>query len=186
MCGENLTGRAISPIISAGIAAQRGRNIVNIRLYAVKLDRPLSEAERSTLARFLPPERQDRIKTSEPLCAYALLCRALHELYGLEDLPQLSYGEHGKPYFASHLDVHFSLSHTRGAALLAVHNEPIGADIECLRPVSARGSAPSHCGTGKCRASRMSAFSRSNRSPTTPPASVPALMRALTSRYTLQ
>ena len=109
---------------------------MNIRLYAVKLDRPLSEAERSTLARFLPPERQDRIKTSEPLCAYALLCRALHELYGLEDLPQLSCGEHGKPYFASHPDVHFSLSHTRGAALLAVHNEPIGADIECLRPVS--------------------------------------------------
>ena len=132
-----MTDRAISPIISAGIAAQRGRNIVNIWLYAVKLDRPLSEAERSTLARFLPPERQDRIKTSEPLCAYALLCRALHELYGLEDLPQLSYGEHGKPYFASHPDVHFSLSHTRGAALLAVHNEPIGADIECLRPVRA-------------------------------------------------
>ena len=131
-----MTDRAISPIIFAGIAAQRGRNIVNIRLYAVKLDRPLSEAERSTLACFLPPERQDRIKTSEPLCAYALLCRALHELYGLEDLPQLSYGDHGKPYFASHPDVHFSLSHTRGAALLAVHNEPIGADIECLRPVS--------------------------------------------------
>ena len=106
-----MTDRAISPIISAGIAAQRGRNIVNIRLYAVKLDRPLSEAERSTLARFLPPERQDRIKTSEPLCACALLCRALHELYGLEDLPQLSCGEHGKPYFASHPDVHFSLSH---------------------------------------------------------------------------
>ena len=195
-----MTDRAISPIISAGIAAQRRQNIVNIRLYAVKLDRPLSEAERSALARFLPPERQDRIKTSEPLCACALLCRALHELYGLEDLPQLSYGEHGKPYFASHPDVHFSLSHTRCAALLAVHNEPIGADIECLRPVSgamtpisgasgcsgraaasARGSAPSHCGTGKCRASRMSAFSRSNRSPTTPQASVPALMRTLTS-----
>ena len=136
MCGENLTGRAISPIISAGIAAQRGRNIVNIRLYAVRISQPLSEAELSALARFLPPERQDRAKTPEALCAYALLCRALHELYGLEDLPQLSYGEHGKPYFASHPDVHFSLSHTRGAALLAVHNEPIGADIECLRPVS--------------------------------------------------
>ncbi len=111
---------------------------------------------------------------------------------GLEDLPQLSCGEHGKPYFASHPDVHFSLSHTRGAALLAVHNEPIGADI-VPRPVSGAvrtrfhaandadfwrlwvqresrckraGIMPSHCGTGKCRASRMSAFSR-NRSPTT-------------------
>ena len=181
---------------------------MNIRLYAVRISQPLSEAELSALARFLPPERQDRIKTSEPLCAYALLCRALHELYGLEDLPQLSYGEHGKPYFASHPDVHFSLSHTRGAALLAVHNEPIGADIECLRPVSGAmrtrfhaandanfwrlwvqresrckraGISASHCGTGKCRASRMSAFSRSNRSPTTPPASVPPLTRTLTS-----
>lgn len=188
-----MTDRAISPIISAGIAAQRGRNIVNIRLYAVKLDRPLSEAERSTLARFLPPERQDRIKTSEPLCACALLCRALHELYGLEDLPQLSCGEHGKPYFASHPDVHFSLSHTRGAALLAVHNEPIGADIECLRPVSgamrtrfhaandagfwrlwvqreqplpsARGSAPCALRDREVPIFRMSAFSHSNRSP---------------------
>ena len=47
------------------------------------------------------------------------------------------YGDHGKPYFVfASWDVHFSLSHTRGAALLAVHNEPIGADIECLRPVS--------------------------------------------------
>ena len=110
---------------------------MNIRLYAVRISQPLSEAELSALARFLPPERQDRAKTPEALCAYALLCRALHELYGLEDLPQLSYGEHGKPYFASHPDVHFSLSHTRGAALLAVHNEPIGADIECLRPVRA-------------------------------------------------
>ena len=110
---------------------------MNIRLYAVKLDRPLSEAERSTLARFLPPERQDRIKTSEPLCACALLCRALHELYGLEDLPQLSYGEHGKPYFPAHPDVSFSLSHSGGCVLVGVHDRPLGVDIERLRPVRA-------------------------------------------------
>ena len=111
---------------------------MNIRLYAVQLDHPLTETERGALARFLPPERQSRAKTPEALCVYALLRRALHDLYGWEDLPQLSYGEHGKPYFASHPDVHFSLSHTRGAALLAVHDEPVGADIERLRP--ARGA----------------------------------------------
>lgn len=109
---------------------------MNIRLYAVQLDHPLTETERSALTRFLPPGRQDRAKTPEALCAYALLCRALRDLYGWEDLPQLSYGEHGKPYFTAHPDVHFSLSHTRGAALLAMHDEPVGVDIERLRPVS--------------------------------------------------
>ena len=109
---------------------------MNIRLYAVRISQPLSEAELSALARFLPPARQDRAKTPEALCAYALLCRALRDLYGREDLPQLSYGEHGKPYFAAHPDIHFSLSHTRGAALLAVHNDPVGVDIERLRPAS--------------------------------------------------
>ena len=109
---------------------------MNIRLYAVRISQPLSEAELSALARFLPPERQDRARTTEALCVYALLHRALRELYGWEDIPQLAYGEHGKPYFAAYPDVHFSLSHTRGAALLAVHDEPVGADIEFLRPVS--------------------------------------------------
>ena len=109
---------------------------MNIRLYAVQLDHPLTETERGALARFLPPRRQDRVKAPEVLCAYALLCRTLRDLYGWEGLPQLSYGEHGKPYFASHPNVHFSLSHTRGAVLLAVHDEPVGADIERLRPVS--------------------------------------------------
>ena len=109
---------------------------MNIRLYAVRISQPLSEAELSALARFLPPARQDRARTPEALCAYALLHRALRDLYGWEDIPRLSYGAHGKPYFAAHPDVHFSLSHTHGAALLAVHDEPVGADIERLRPVS--------------------------------------------------
>ena len=109
---------------------------MNIRLYAIRISQPLSEAEQAALARFLPPERQDRERTPEALCAYALLCRVLRELYGWGNFPQLSYGAHGKPYFASHPDVRFSLSHTRGAVLLAVHDEPVGADIERLRPVS--------------------------------------------------
>ncbi len=109
---------------------------MNIRLYAVRISQPLSEAELSALVRFLPPTRQDRAKAPEALCAYALLHRALRELYGWGNIPQLSYGAHGKPYFASHPNVHFSLSHTHGAVLLAVHDEPIGVDMEFLRAVS--------------------------------------------------
>lgn len=113
---------------------------MNIRLYAVRLDRALDGAETAALARFLPSERKVRsdrsAHTAETLCAYALLHRALHDRYGWEKLPEISRGAHGKPYFAAYPDVCFSLSHSRGAVLLAVHNEPIGADIECLRPVS--------------------------------------------------
>ena len=55
---------------------------MNIRLYAVRLDRALGEAETAALAHFLPSERKVRsdrtAHTAETLCAYALLRRALH------------------------------------------------------------------------------------------------------------
>lgn len=113
---------------------------MNIRLYAVRLDRALDEAETAALARFLPSERKVRsdrsAHTAETLCAYALLRRALHDRYGWEKLPEISRGAHGKPYFAAYPNVCFSLSHSHGAVLLAVHDHSIGADIERLRPVS--------------------------------------------------
>ena len=115
---------------------------MDIRLYALELARPLRADERERLLAHLPYSLRERLaqkapmKRDDSLCAYASLHFALHDLRDWETLPDMAYGEHGKPYFASHPDVHFSLSHTRGAALLAVHNEPIGADIECLRPVS--------------------------------------------------
>ena len=113
---------------------------MNIRLYAVRLDRALGEAETAALAHFLPSERKVRsdrtAHTAETLCAYALLRRALHDRYGWEKLPEISRGAHGKPHFAAYPDVCFSLSHSHGAVLLAVHDHSIGADIERLRPVS--------------------------------------------------
>lgn len=116
---------------------------MDIRLYALELARPLRADERERLLAHLPYSLRERLaqkapmKRDDSLCAYASLRFALHDLRDWETLPDMAYGEHGKPYFASHPDVHFSLSHTRGAALLAVHNEPIGADIERLRPVRA-------------------------------------------------
>ena len=42
----------------------------------------------------------------------------------------------GKPYFPAYPEVHFSLSHTAGAAAVAVADTPVGVDIEHIRPVS--------------------------------------------------
>ena len=98
---------------------------MDIQLYALEMERPLGADGRERL----------REKRELSRCAYAVLRYAVRELFSWEDLPETARGEHGKPYFPAHPEVHFSLSHSGGAVLLAVHNEPIGADIERLRPL---------------------------------------------------
>lgn len=65
--------------------------------------------------------------------AYVLLCRALREEFGLRELPQFGYGEHGKPYIVGHEDIHFNLSHCREAVVCAVGVRPVGIDVESIR-----------------------------------------------------
>lgn len=117
---------------------------MDIQLYMLTPVRPLSDEEANALLARLPKGLRERLarKTGaardESLFAYALLAHALHDRYGWEALPEIALGAHGKPYFPSCPDAFFSLSHSRGAVLLAVHDHSIGVDIECLRPVSER------------------------------------------------
>lgn len=118
---------------------------MEIELIALRLDRPLTREERAHLAAFVPPERlrrlealRDPTRADEPLCAYAALRLALREHCGWQTLPPLAYGAHGKPCFADHPEVCFSLSHTRGAVLVGIHDQPLGVDIERIRPMRAR------------------------------------------------
>lgn len=118
---------------------------MDIHLFAVKLDRPLTEDETKALLRIMPDERRERLTRMsreelryEPLCAYAILYMATHSLYGWKKLPQLRYNKYGKPEFADYPDVQFNISHTRNAALVGLHDEALGVDIEKLRPVSER------------------------------------------------
>lgn len=118
---------------------------MDIQLFAVKLDRPLTEEETTTFLRIMPDERRERLMKlpreelrQEPLCAYAMLYMAARTLYGWKKLPKLRYSKYGKPEFDGWPDVQFNISHTRGAILVGLHNEKIGVDIEKLRPVSER------------------------------------------------
>lgn len=70
--------------------------------------------------------------------ARALLALALEEGFGLRQMPEIARGERGKPYFPSHPQIHFNLSHSGPLALCAVGEEPVGVDIEVLRPRSPR------------------------------------------------
>ena len=117
---------------------------MDIQLYMLTPVRPLSDEEANALLARLPDALRERLagqkggKRDASLCAYALLRRAMYDRCGWEALPEVALGAHGKPYFPSCPDVFFSLSHSRGAVLLAVHDHSIGVDIERLRPVSER------------------------------------------------
>ena len=118
---------------------------MKIELIAIRLERPFTEKEAAALLRLVPPERRERLERlydplmgHEPICAYAALCLGLNALYGWRELPRLAYNRYGKPYFPDHEDVQFNISHTRGAILVGFHDQPIGVDIERIRPVSER------------------------------------------------
>ena len=115
-----------------------------IWLWLAKMDRPLSENEYHDMLELLPEDRRLRLeripreKHQEVLCAYLLLRLALHDRYSWRTLPVISTEASGKPYFPAYPEVHFSLSHTAGAAAVAVADTPVGVDIEHVRPVSVR------------------------------------------------
>lgn len=47
-------------------------------------------------------------------------------------LSQVEFEEKGKP-FIPNSDIHFNISNTKGIVVLALHNKPIGVDVERLR-----------------------------------------------------
>lgn len=116
---------------------------MSIELWAARLKRPLTEAETSALLALLPPERRERVlrvkqteKRREVLSAYWLLRLALRERYSWQELPEIRRSSLGKPCFPEYPEVHFNLSHTSGAVLVGVSDQPVGVDIEKIRPVS--------------------------------------------------
>lgn len=116
-----------------------------IALWAAKLNRPLTEREEEILLRLLPRERRDRLfrvrqreRRREPLCAYFILRRALWEQYRWREIPEIARSSAGKPFFPAHPEAHFSLSHTHGAVLVGLSGQPLGVDIERIRPVDRR------------------------------------------------
>ncbi|MDE6879883.1 MAG: hypothetical protein K2P20_00825 [Oscillospiraceae bacterium] len=73
--------------------------------------------------------------------AYRLLELALERERGISPLPELARGVRGKPFFPSLSGVHFNLSHSRGAAVCALHDAPVGVDVERLRQAPRRLAA---------------------------------------------
>lgn len=112
-------------------------------VWTLLLDRSLTGLEETELIQMLPPQRRERLfrmrlpeKRQEVLCAYMILRRALREQYRWQEIPPVGYGSDQKPFFPDFPQVHFNLSHTEGAVMAALSDQPVGVDLERIRPLS--------------------------------------------------
>ena len=100
----------------------------------------LSDEQTEEFIRLLPRWRQEealryRNVQGRKECAvgYVELLRGLRLQFGIDEKPDFSYNEHGKPLLEAHPEVHFSISHCRVAAGCLVSDRPCGLDIEYIR-----------------------------------------------------
>ncbi|MCH5229029.1 MAG: 4'-phosphopantetheinyl transferase superfamily protein [Muribaculaceae bacterium] len=63
-----------------------------------------------------------------------LLLSGLQNKYGFSELPEISVGQYGKPYFASQNNIHFNISHCKKAVACIISDNPVGIDVECINP----------------------------------------------------
>ena len=73
--------------------------------------------------------------------AYGLLMLALSREFGMDTMPEIEKAAGGKPFFPDFPTLHFNVSHSHGAAVVAIHDKDIGIDIEKLRPAPKRLSS---------------------------------------------
>ena len=74
------------------------------------------------------PARPARTKAHGSAWGVSLLAYAVRAVWGI-DLPETAELPGGKPYFPACPQLHFSVSHTRTAALVAVSGAPGGAAV---------------------------------------------------------
>lgn len=68
----------------------------------------------------------------------ALLARAVLEHWRLPFLPDIQRGTYGKPFFPSHPDYYFNLSHSGDLLVCALNSAPVGVDIQMVKPCRPR------------------------------------------------
>ena len=98
----------------------------------------LSEERREKFARFRHEPSAVQSALAELLLRYAL-----REEYGQTALPDIHTGGKGKPFFPGRPDIHFNLSHCSKAVACALDADPVGVDVQEIRPLRRDGTLPS-------------------------------------------
>ena len=103
------------------------------------------EAVREMLPLVSEQRRQQALRYSHTfgrfccLKSYLMLLELLSAVYPELDTskPEFGYTAQGKPFLLAGPDIHFSISHSKNAILVAISDAPIGVDIEAFRSPSA-------------------------------------------------
>lgn len=110
-----------------------------VRLAKVKA--PLDQKTVNFLLPFSPPEKQcrilrQRIKRIADTIAVggALVRHMLWEQFSIPPDTQISYDKFGKPYLPDYPYAHFNISHSEQYVACAVCSQPVGIDIQVIRP----------------------------------------------------
>ena len=109
-------------------------------MYHLLLNDHLEAIDLATALAQLPEWRRRQALAFRPAhqqlqnaAAYLLLCQALREAYGIEEMPLFDYGPNGKPGIVGHPEIHFNLSHCDEAVICVTDDSPIGVDIESVK-----------------------------------------------------
>jgi len=93
----------------------------------------MSAEKKARVDRFRQPDDKKRTVAGEMLAR-----KAIAQWCGVDTVSiKLDTTEHGKP-FAVGLDVEFNISHSGDMVVCAISDQPVGIDIELIRPVDLR------------------------------------------------
>ena len=108
-------------------------------MYRIIIDTNIDAINVETALALLTEQRRSQVlslsnaeQRRQRVAAYLCLLRGFKAFTGIEATGGLAfaYGEHGKPTLRDYPDVHFSMSHTRGAVAVVLSDNPVGIDIE--------------------------------------------------------
>lgn len=83
---------------------------------------------------YLEKLKQKVSQQEQTLIGRKLLLRGLQMEYGLSEIPEISFGIYGKPYFKTLGEIHFNISHCDRGVVCIVSDNNVGIDIECINP----------------------------------------------------
>ncbi len=111
-----------------------------MKIYIINGIDAFDESFVETCLSFFPKWRCDKMLNYKFLkgriqcaVAYLLLIYALREEGIFVDMPEFSYGEHGKPFLKNYPDWHFNISHCKNAVCCVLSRENVGIDIEEIK-----------------------------------------------------
>ena len=100
--------------------------------------RKLSREDRARFAAFPSGGGRPAERGRQFLLSRALLAFALEETLGGREPLSLAKDAGGRPFLPERPGLFLSLSHTEGAAVLALSDAPVGVDVERLRAIPPR------------------------------------------------